>query len=118
MRSRISSLRSLISLFVAVVFAIAVTPGSMAMPAPQQTMKMDCASMSAPSCDHMKSHKDQGKPCKNMAVCLGMLSCFGMAAIATQHFTFSRLAMNERPLVLRQIVSGLTIPPDDRPPIA
>jgi hypothetical protein len=110
-------LRSLISLLVAVVFAIAATPGSMAMPVPH-AMKMDCASMSAPSCDHMKSHKDQGKPCKNMAVCLGMLSCFGMAAIATQHFTFSSVAMSERPLALRQIVHGLTIPPDDRPPIA
>jgi hypothetical protein len=113
MRSRIASLRALVSLFVAVVFVIAVTPGSMAMPAPQQTMQMDCAAM---PCD--QSHKDRGKPCKSMVVCFGMLSCFGMAAIATEHFTFSKSAIAERALALHQIVSGLTIPPDDRPPIA
>lgn len=114
MRSRIPSLRALISLFVALAFAIAVTPGSMAMPAPHTMKHADCASMAAP--DH--APKEQGKPCKGMTVCLGMLSCFGMAAIVAQHFTLARLADDASPLRLHQIVSGLTIPPDDRPPIA
>lgn len=117
MRSRILSLRSLVSLFVAVVFAIAVTPGSMAMPAPQ-TMKMDCASMAAPSCDHMKSHKDQGKPCKSMAVCLGMLNCFGMAAVDIAPVARLPVTFDVHVAISHQAVSGLTLTPDNPPPIA
>jgi hypothetical protein len=117
MRSRIPFLRSLISLFIAVVFAIAVTPGSMAMTAPQ-TMKMDCASMAAPSCDHMSSHKDQGKPCKNMAVCLGMLSCFGMAAVDVAHVVRLPVTFDVHVTISHQTLSGLTLTPDNPPPIA
>src|SRR3974390_3459966 len=77
------TLRRLISAFVALVFAVAVVPGSMAMPAPQSAkhQSMDCMAKTAPDCDHMKPVKEQGAPCKNMQVCMGMLGCFGMAAV-------------------------------------
>lgn len=117
MRSRIPSLRTLVSLFVAVVFAIAVTPGSMAMPAPSHTMKMDCATMAA-SCDHMKSHKDQGKPCKSMAACFGMLSCFGMAAMDTAQSVRHPVTFDVHVVIGHQTVSGRTLQPDNPPPIA
>lgn len=117
MLSRSSSLRSLISLFVAVVFAIAVTPGSMAMPAPH-AMKMDCASMVAPSCDHMKPHKDQGSPCKGMTACLGMLNCFGMAALDITHVERLPITFDVHVAISHQTVSGLTLQPDNPPPIA
>lgn len=118
MRSRIPSLRTLVSLFVAVVFAIAVTPGSMAMPAPQQTMKMDCASMAAPSCDHTKSHKDHGSPCKSMAACLGMLNCFGMAAVDVAPAARLPMTSDVHVAISHQTLSGLTLTPDNPPPIA
>ncbi len=87
MWSKASPFRTFISLFVAVVFTIAATPGSMAMPAPKvmdQSMSMagmDCSGKTSADCDHMKAHQDQNKPCKNMAACLGMLNCFGMGAV-------------------------------------
>lgn len=125
MWSRNESWRAVLSLFVAVVFAIVATPGSMAMPsAPQnmqshmQMMAGDCAKM---HCDHMKSMKsagkEQGKPCKNMVACLGMLSCYNMAAVdfsMPQAFVPSR----DAPVAFsHQSVSGLTHQPDNPPPI-
>lgn len=130
MWSRNASWRAVLSLFVAVVFAIVATPGSMAMPqAPDQTqshqmqnpmqmMAGDCAQM---HCDHMKAMKtpgkEQGSPCKNMAGCLGMLSCYNMAAIGfsmPQTFVPSR----DAPVAFsHQSVSGLTHQPDNPPPI-
>ncbi len=110
-------MRSLISLFVAMVFAIAVTPGSMAMPA-SQPMKMDCSSMAASSCDHMNMQKEHGKPCKNMTVCLGMLSCFGMAAVTVAHITPEVVVLDMRVAIGHQTPGGLTLQPDNPPPIA
>jgi hypothetical protein len=117
MRPRKFSLRVLISILMAVVFVIAVEPGVMAMPAPQ-AMKMDCSGKAAPACDHMKAPKDTGTPCKNMSICVGMLNCFGMAAVAADHP--SPLAATARATVpfLQQTASGLTLQPDNPPPIA
>lgn len=71
-----------------------------------------------PGCDHMKLPKDHGTPCKNMAVCAGMMSCFGMAAIAVDHpvlrTTSKQTAVHFHP----QTTLGLTLQPDNPPPIA
>lgn len=117
MRSKQSPFRTFISLFVAVVFAISVTPGAMAMPA-SHAMNMDCSSMAAPSCDHMKADKEQGKPCKNMALCFGMLGCYGMAALDIAHVAPLPPTADAPVAIAVQHVSGLTLQPDNPPPIA
>ena len=121
MRPRKFSLRSLISALVAVVFAIAAEPGVMAMPAPQaakHTMTMDCSGKAALGCNHMKPQKDPGTPCKNMAVCAGMLNCFGMAAVAVEHPSFLTAAGRASVHVVQQTALGRTLQPDNPPPIA
>jgi hypothetical protein len=110
-------LRALISAVVALVFAVAVEPGVMAMPAPQ-AMTMDCSGKAAPACDHMKMQKEKGTPCKGMSVCAGMLSCFGMAAVAAEHVSLRTVAARAPAIHLYQTASGLTLQPDNPPPIA
>lgn len=115
------SLRGLVSALVAAVFVIAAEPGVMAMPAPhaaKQSMTMDCSSQATPGCDHMKPQKDHGTPCKNMAICAGMMSCFGMAAVAADVASL-RTAAGQAPVhFVQQTPSGLTLQPDNPPPIA
>jgi uncharacterized protein involved in copper resistance len=124
MRSKASPFRTLISLFVAAVFTIAVMPGSMAMPAPKAAdhamsmTGMDCSGKNSADCDHMKAHQDQGKPCRNMAACLGMLSCFGMGAIETAQVSYLPALADVAPAIVQQATSGLTLIPDNPPPIA
>lgn len=124
MRSKASSFRTLVSLFVAVVFAIAATPGSMAMPAPKamdQSMSMagmDCSGKASSDCDHMKAHQDQGKPCKNMAACLGMLNCYGMGAVDLAPYSPLPMIREAAVPILHQTAAGLTLRPDNPPPIA
>lgn len=122
MRSRKS--RTVLSLLLAGVFAIAAMPGSMAMPAPQPAMPAmagmeHCAGMAADTsnpCD--QSHHDQGVPCKNMAACLGMLSCFGMGAVDVSSVAAPPAFAEPAVAIAHQTVSGLTLQPDNPPPIA
>lgn len=118
MWSKLPSLRALISALVALVFTVAVIPGSMAMPAPAAQHSMDCLAKADAHCDHMKPVKEQGSPCKNMQLCMGMLGCFGMVAVAydtaVPFFAFAAVRAPD----LYQSVTGLAPPPTDRPPIA
>jgi energy-converting hydrogenase Eha subunit H len=121
MRSKRLSLRAMISALVAVVFAIAAEPGVMAMPATQplhHAATMSCADEGMPGCDHMKLPKEKDAPCKNMAFCAGMMSCFGMAAIAVENpqprIPSKQTAVHFHP----QTTVGLTLQPDNPPPIA
>jgi hypothetical protein len=119
MRSKPLSWRSLISLFVAAAFVVAVTPGSMGVsPATGKSMMADCPFMITVPCDHMKAHQEQGTPCKNAGGCLGMLSCYGMAALGTDQVALISPMMSAVPAPVHEIWVGLTIPPDNRPPIA
>lgn len=124
MRTRKFSLRAVLSAVVAVVFAIAVEPGAMAMPAPQQPavmmdgLAMPCADHAMPGCDHMKLPKDKEAPSKSMAVCAGMMSCFGMAAVAAE-LPQLRTKVLDAPVPFHpQTPLGLTLQPDNPPPIA
>lgn len=120
MRLKTSRLRSFISALVAVVFAIAAEPGVMAMPAPKpvdQVMTMSMDGASGAGCDHMKPHKQQQAPCKNMAVCVGMLSCFGMAAVAVEQVHFHAVSGDSSAPVSVHRVFGRTLQPDNPPPI-
>lgn len=111
-------IRSLISVWLALVFAIAVMPGSMAMPAHNATQhSMDCASASTHHCDHIKPANEQGSPCKNMQVCMGMFGCLGMAALAHDAVPPVLAIAAVHPHHLYQTRTGLTFPPDGRPPI-
>jgi len=117
--------RTWISLVIAVVFAIAAMPGSMAMPAPKpasHAMTMsgamsgmhECCAHVAP----MKAHPDGGKPCKNMAMCFGMMTCYGMGAVDTAVTTAPMLRQTVLVAIVHQSVTGLTLRPDNPPPIA
>ena len=126
--------RTWISLVVALVFAIAAMPGSMAMPqrsampAPvshaAHAMMMsggsmtDCSGHEQTPCDHMKVQKHQGTPCKNAGACMGMLSCFAMGAFDTVVAAPPVLLQDNAVAVSHQTVSGLTPSPDNPPPIA
>jgi hypothetical protein len=134
MRVGNSRARSWIAIAVALVFAIAAMPGSMAMPgrAPMpapvshaaHAMLMsggsmtDCSGHEQTPCDHMKTQKHQGTPCKNAGACMGMLSCFAMGAFDTVAATPPVLLQDNAVAVSHQTVSGLTPSPDNPPPIA
>lgn len=126
MRFRSISPRALLSLLVAVVFAIAAEPGAMAMPQPHKmampTMEMAamtaCGMQADAGCDHMKPQKSEQSPCKSMAVCMGLLSCFGIAAIAADHPFVADAPARLSLLRAYQPGFGLTVPPDNPPPIA
>lgn len=114
-------MRGLISAFVALVFAIAIVPGGMAMSAPpamKHTMSMDCSGKAAPGCHHMKPPSGHGTPCKTMAACVGMASCFGMAAVAADRPLYPIATADVPVRMAQQAVSGLNLQPDNRPPIA
>jgi hypothetical protein len=118
--------RTWISLVIAVVFAIAAMPGSMAMPAPKpmsmshaaHAMSADCSAHEQAPCDHMKAQKNDGKPCKNMAMCLGLLSCYGMGAVDVAVAAAPVLLETVPVEFVSQTISGLTLTPDNPPPIA
>lgn len=116
--------RTWISLVIAVVFAIAAMPGSMAMSAPKPTSSAAPMMMSGmhECCDHAeKAPQSQDKsqdPCKSMAVCFGLLSCYGLAALPFTAVAMADKTADTVPMLRHQSVSGLSIPPDDPPPIA
>jgi hypothetical protein len=114
--------RRWISLVIALVFAIAAMPGSMAMPAPKPVphhamMAMDGAHGDCCG-EPVKAPKSQDDPCKSMSVCFGMLACYGMAAVHPAAVVMATADIAAPPMIRHQSVSGLSIPPDDPPPIA
>lgn len=120
MRSKPSRFRTLLSLFVAAVFVIAVTPGSMAMPAPKA---MGHAMAGMAHCPYMvpaagQTHQDHGKPAKTASVCLGMLSCYAMGALAPMPVAPAPVLERTEVAITHQSASGLTLQPDNPPPIA
>jgi hypothetical protein len=111
--------RTWIAAAVALVFTIAAMPGAMAMPVAPASHVMTgmndcCGQMGAP----IKSGKEQNSPCKDMAVCFGMMSCYGIAALPIVSIAVVQAPQRNAPPVVSQPVSGLTVPPDDPPPIA
>jgi hypothetical protein len=53
-----------------------------------------------------------------MTLCLGMLSCFGMTAVAATEIALTNGTEQDPAPRLVESARGLTHPPDDRPPIA
>jgi hypothetical protein len=111
MRSRQNSWRSVIAALVAAVFVIAVEPGSMAMSAPQTA----CAHHHG---DHAKLPDGKSAPCKGMAMCLGLFACYGISAVETQAAVLPQADLRMSFVNADDVVSGLTHPPDNPPPIA
>jgi hypothetical protein len=89
----------------------------MAMPAPHPTA-MANADHATPACNQMNHQKEKGAPCKGMTLCLGMLSCFGMTAVAATEIALTNGTEQDPAPRLVESARGLTHPPDDRPPIA
>lgn len=117
MRRNPRFLRNLVCALVAAAFAVAAQPGAMAMPAPHPTA-MANADHATPACDQMHHQKEKGAPCKGMTLCLGMLSCFGMTAVAATEIALTNGTEQDPAPRLVESARGLTHPPDDRPPIA
>jgi hypothetical protein len=111
MRSRQKSWRSVIAALVAAVFVIAVEPGSMAMPAPQTACTHHHAG-------HAKLPDGKNAPCKGMAMCLGMFACYGLSAVETHAAVLPQTDAHMSVVSADDVVSGLTHPPDNPPPIA
>lgn len=112
MWSRKHSLRTLISALLAALFVIAVEPGAMAMPSLHHAMSASC---SGGACRQMPP--EAPGPCKNMTVCAGMLGCYGTAVVTPDILCVPRLTAGLPAVPLHQAVSGLTLTPDDPPPI-
>ncbi|GAA0533804.1 hypothetical protein GCM10008941_11580 [Rhizomicrobium palustre] len=80
-------------------------------------------------CDHMQmmkaghdcaqhKTKEQGSPCKNMAACMGVLGCFGVVAIDFVQVHAFVPARGAAVAITHQSVQGLSLRPDNPPPIA
>jgi hypothetical protein len=106
----------LLCALVAAIFALVAQPGAMAMPAaPSSSMSMPDSAM--PACGGMSLHKD-GAPAKGGAPCLGMFSCFGIAALILQPFIFRGPAAHLNAHHPDSMSPGLSRSPENPPPIA
>ena len=104
----------------AAVFALAVQPAALAMPALRSAAihATDCASHEATGCDHSMSKQDQGKPCKDVSNCLGMVGCAALAAVS--HAAVAALPLRltgAQSWQLNDAGPGITLQPDNPPPI-
>lgn len=119
MRMRSSIARKVVALLAAVILVLATEPAAFAMPAPHSaTMQtMHCTSDGMACCDH--STPVRGMPCNHMAICLGMLNCLAMAIVPVDMATASPVALTLSPFWhLREAGSGITLQPDNPPPIS
>jgi hypothetical protein len=110
------SLRKFIACAIAVLFAIAAEPGSMAMNAPLNPHAV--MAVGSMPCHHSVPPKNGNSPCKGMVVCLGMLSCYGVTALNAPHVVVlhgGTAVAIVRPL---PIAGGIFLGPDNPPPIA
>jgi hypothetical protein len=110
-----SLLRSLIGVFLALVFVVAAQPGTMAMPASGPAAM---ANASMPGCDHMQPLKEKEPSHKNTAFCPGMLVCYGMAAVAVEYAAPMQFAVFSPAPQFERAAPGLAHPPENPPPIA
>lgn len=114
MRLKRSDARAVLGAILALVFLVAVMPGTMAMPSPQPPT---AAASMAGHCGHMKL-KDQNTPCKGMSVCVGLLGCLGLAAIVSDSPVLHATLTDDHAPAFAVSAAGLTDPPDTPPPIA
>ena len=106
----------LLCALVAAIFMLATQPGAMAVPAaPSSSMSMPDSAM--PGCDGMSLHKD-GAPAKGGAPCLGMFSCYGIAALDLHPVIFRSPAAHLIAHHPDSTSPGLSRSPEIPPPIA
>ena len=127
MRTRVSITRKIVAMVTAAVLLLATEPAALAMPAtpmhhtmqPEMMQMMGCASHESMACDHAMPQHERGAPCKDMANCLGMLSCIALAAVPPNAATIAPLALTAtQSWRLYDIGPGITLQPDNPPPIA
>lgn len=118
-----------VAFVVAALFLFAAEPNTMAMPVvsaqPSQPVMAPChmAMMSSPMAMVSKPVSPDGaghhpSPCKNMAVCAGLLGCYGVNAIDTAAGLLFGAARADAPAVTVITAHGITHPPHNPPPIA
>lgn len=117
-------MKRFVTLLIAAIFLLAVQPGTMAMPVvyshSMSTHVTHSMSQQNMECDHSMPMQKHGNPCKDMGCCMGMLSCFGIAAAvpggAAVILQLSLTATQAWPT--RDLGLGITLAPDNPPPIA
>ena len=120
-RAKVSVLRKFAAVLVAAVLALALQPAALAMPAPHSApmQAMHHASHGKVCCDHSMPQRNRDMPCKDMANCLGMLSCIALAAVPHNAATIAPHAPTAtQSWRLYDIGPGITLQPDNPPPIA
>jgi hypothetical protein len=118
MRSNHAFLSRCIATLVAAIFVIAVEPGAMAMNTPQPASAAACGDHAKMACHHHMPQKERKAPCKSMSACLGMLNCFGMAALAADHAALPQIAARAPVPYAHSDGDGISPLPDNPPPIA
>ena len=121
MRAKASIARKFAAVLLATILALALEPAALVMPAPHSTaMQMpNCASHETMGCDHAMPKHERGAPCKDMTNCLGMLCCLAMAVVSADAASALPLASPRSPSwFVRDIGPGITLQPDNPPPIA
>jgi len=127
MRIQVSITRKIVAMMTAAILLLATEPAALAMPAtpmhhtmqPAMMQMMGCTSHESRGCDHVMPQHERGAPCKDMANCLGMLSCIALAAVPHNAATIMPLALTAtQSWRLYDIEPGITLQPDNPPPIA
>ncbi len=121
MGTKASSMRKFAAVFLAAILMLAVEPAALAMPAPHSaTMQaMNHDSHGAMGCDQSMPTQERGTPCKHMTNCLGMLNCLAMAVAPADAVSVLPRASTRLPSwFVRDIGPGITLQPDNPPPIA
>ena len=123
---RVMRMRSLIArtgaaLAAAVFLVLAAGPAASAMTASHPTMiqTVDCVFQELTPGDHSMSGHDGNMPCKNMANCPGMLNCSVAAVVPVDAVATLPPAPTGSPSWhLDGAGPGITLEPDNPPPIA
>jgi hypothetical protein len=120
MRAKCDPVRTLIANLISAIMVLAVQPVAFAAPSHSMTMQMtDCASHEVAGCDHSMPKQDRSTPCKDMANCLGLLSCVTLAAVLHSAISVQPLASTiSQSWHVNAAGSGITLQPDTPPPIA
>lgn len=124
MRPKRSLSRAVIGVVLAAAFLFAVQPGTMAMPAPAMPAQhgVDCDAMDGMAMTQAakpSQHQNvPAEPCKHMAICMGLLACYGVTAIAGDALVLP-VPLAARAAHFAVVApTGMTHPPEDPPPIA
>ncbi len=121
MWTKVLTLRSLLTVLLAVVVAFAVEPVAVAMPVHHHAATMQGMNCDSPAmkCHQEMLKKERSAPCKNMAKCFGMLSTAPLTAIPQSALVVVAPTRDaNQTWRINNVGPGITLGPDYPPPIA